>query len=301
MKSKLRSFLIVPIVLALSVLNSEFSTLQAQGTAFTYQGQLLDTGATANGLYDLQFIIYDANVGGDEVGPILTNGPITVRDGLFTVELNFGSNIFAGSNYWLDISARTNGPGTFTELSPRQALTPSPYAIFANAASNLLGSLPAGQLSGTIALAHLPGTVVTNVDGGVILSNVTVTGNLSLPASTAAAGVIYAGANTLLHADSNNDFYAGPGAGSLTNFGGGNTGIGYLALKNNTNGGNNTANGAFALFENATGQNNTAIGSMAMVFSDRGSGNTAIGSSALEGLTSCHADSDRHVQPQGAL
>jgi hypothetical protein len=40
--------------------------------------------------------------------------------------LNFGSGIFTGSNYWLDLAARTNGSGPFIELSPRQELTPTP-------------------------------------------------------------------------------------------------------------------------------------------------------------------------------
>ncbi len=32
----------------------------AVGTAFTYQGRLLDNGASANGQYDFQFKLYDA-------------------------------------------------------------------------------------------------------------------------------------------------------------------------------------------------------------------------------------------------
>jgi hypothetical protein len=158
MKSKLHRFLIVLAMLALSSLNSELSTAHAQGTAFTYQGQLRDAGAPANGLYDLQFGIYNTNAGGSQVGSTQTNTATAVSNGLFTVELNFGPGIFTGSNYWLDIAARTNGSGTFTALSPRQQLTPTPYAIFANTSSNLLGDLPASQLSGTVSSASLAGT-----------------------------------------------------------------------------------------------------------------------------------------------
>jgi hypothetical protein len=130
----------------------------AQGTAFTYQGRLNDGGAPANGSYDLQFIVYNASAGGSEIGPILTNAGTPVSNGLFAVTLNFGANIFTGSNCWLDIAARTNGGGNFTELSPRQPLTPSPYAIFANSASNLLGNLPAGAtFSGSVTAGSLSG------------------------------------------------------------------------------------------------------------------------------------------------
>ncbi len=36
----------------------------AQGTAFTYQGQLQDTGGPASGTYNLTFTLYNANSGG---------------------------------------------------------------------------------------------------------------------------------------------------------------------------------------------------------------------------------------------
>ena len=43
----------------------------------------------------------------------------------------------------------TNGASPFTTLAPRQQLTPTPYAIFAESSSNLLGTLPAASLGGT--------------------------------------------------------------------------------------------------------------------------------------------------------
>jgi len=82
---------------------------------------------------------------------------------------DFGA-IFDGRNYWLVIAARTNGAGTFTTLNPRQPLLPSPYAIFSGAASNLLGTLPAGQVSGTLGAAQLPASVVTNGASGLNLT-----------------------------------------------------------------------------------------------------------------------------------
>jgi trimeric autotransporter adhesin len=42
----------------------------------------------------------------------------------------------------------TNGSSGFTTLAPRQQLTPTPYAIFANTASNVLGTVPSAGLSG---------------------------------------------------------------------------------------------------------------------------------------------------------
>jgi hypothetical protein len=124
-------------------------SLRAQGTAFTYQGRLNDGGAPANGGYDLTFALFNTNVTGTALTGALTNNGTTVSNGLFTVTLDF-SNRFDGTPRWLEIGVRTNGASGFTTLSPRQPLTPTPYAIFANTASNLSGTLPAAQLAGTL-------------------------------------------------------------------------------------------------------------------------------------------------------
>src|SRR6185503_5721664 len=121
-----------------------------QGTAFTYQGRLNDGANPASGNYDLRFTIYDStnNPGVVIAGP-LTNAATGVSGGLFTVALDFGGGVFSGPPRWLEIAVRTNGSGTFSTLTPRQALTPSPYAIFANSASNLVGTVSSANLSGT--------------------------------------------------------------------------------------------------------------------------------------------------------
>src|SRR6185295_11074059 len=101
------------------------------GTAFTYQGRLTDNGGPAAGNYDLRFILFDAATLGSPAGPAVTNANVTVSNGLFTAVLDFGSGIFTGTNYWLEIAVRTNGGGAFATVQPRQALTPAPYALYA--------------------------------------------------------------------------------------------------------------------------------------------------------------------------
>ncbi len=61
--------------------------------------------------------------------------------------------MFTGADRWLEIAVRTNGGGAFTTLTPRQQLTPTPYAL---SSASLSGPLPAAQLTGTIAPAILP-------------------------------------------------------------------------------------------------------------------------------------------------
>lgn len=140
----------------------------AQGTAFTYQGRLLDGGAPANGTYDVEFGLFGTNVAGARVGMPVTNSATLVSNGLFTAVVDFGPGVFSGASYWLDVSVRTNGGGDFMELSPRQQITAAPYATIAASASNLLGVLPAAQLSGSISNSNFPANPIFSgtVSGG---------------------------------------------------------------------------------------------------------------------------------------
>ena len=146
------------IALALLSLNGQLSTALAQGTAFTYQGHLSNNGNPASGIYDFRFRVAADAAGNNYVGsPFLTNG-VAVSAGLFALAVDFGSGIFTGSNFWLQVDVRTNGGGGYTTLFPLQALTPTAYAIMANSASNLLGVLPSTQLSGALPSGQLNGT-----------------------------------------------------------------------------------------------------------------------------------------------
>ena len=124
--------------------------LMAQTSAFFYQGRLADGGAPANGAYDLRFAVYDAVTNGSLVSVVLTNSAVGVSNGLFSVTLDFGGGVFTGANRWLDIGVRAAGATNFTLLTPRQPVLPVPYAVDASGASNLLGTLPASQLAGTV-------------------------------------------------------------------------------------------------------------------------------------------------------
>lgn len=109
------------------------------GSTFTYQGRLTEGGAPANGSYDLRFILYTAESGGSQVGSIIeTKDDVPVANGLFTVTLNFGLGVFDGSPRWLEIAVRPGASsGDFTVLSPRQRITPTPYAFHAAMAEAL--------------------------------------------------------------------------------------------------------------------------------------------------------------------
>ncbi|HEY1788548.1 MAG TPA: tail fiber domain-containing protein [Verrucomicrobiae bacterium] len=121
------------------------NSVVAQGTAFTYQGQLQLNGMPVNGLYDFTFMLFDNNgTNSGQIGSALTNAGVNVTNGLFTVPLDFGS-VFAGNPTWLEIEVTTNGGQNFTALSPLQELTPAPYAIFAESANSVTGTVLASS------------------------------------------------------------------------------------------------------------------------------------------------------------
>jgi hypothetical protein len=175
MKTTFRLHFVLPALLALATLNSALSTALAQGAAFTYQGQLSAGGAPAGGSFDFVFALFDNSEGGTQLGPSLTNSAVAVTNGLFTTTLDFGGGIFTGANCWLDISVETNNTGPYTELAPRQPVTPAPYSIFANTAGNLPShTVLYGARNGSTGLP-LADTSVTNglasLDSLAALSN----------------------------------------------------------------------------------------------------------------------------------
>ena len=87
---------------ALALLAASGSGL-AQTTTFTYQGSLTIGGTLANGGYDLQFKLYDQLTAGALQGSpnTVTVSNVTVTNGVFTVELNFGASGFSGAARYL--------------------------------------------------------------------------------------------------------------------------------------------------------------------------------------------------------
>ncbi len=99
------------------------------GTAFTFQGELTNNGQVVDEDCDFQFRLFDDAVAGSQIGAMVPLNAQAVKDGRFTVALDFGAQ-FRGQARWLEIAVKlTNGGGAYTTLTPRQELTPAPYAI----------------------------------------------------------------------------------------------------------------------------------------------------------------------------
>jgi hypothetical protein len=103
------------------------------GTTFTYQGRLLQNNQYVNGNCDFQFGLYADPAGGAPLGSgvqTVTNVPLT--NGYFTADLDFGVNVFAGDQRYLEVEVRCPaGAGGYTLLSGRVNLLATPYAIYA--------------------------------------------------------------------------------------------------------------------------------------------------------------------------
>lgn len=148
------------------------------GSGWSYQGRLLDGGSPANGQYDLRFTLFNAPAGGSQVGTPLTLPGQTITNGLFTVTLDFGSAAFQGDARFMQIEVQHNGGG-FILLSPRQPLTPAPYAM---------SLMPGAVISGTSGLSTLQ-VINSGGSGGAALSGTDPLGTGVQGTSTSGNGV----------------------------------------------------------------------------------------------------------------
>lgn len=119
---KLRIFLCF-VLAAASLGASSIAKGEVPGTAFTYQGHLKQNGEPAKGNYNFEFSLWDAEIGGNQIGVTKVLNNVTVSEGLFTVQVDFGAEAFDNSERWLEIVV------DLTTLSPRQPITRAPYSI----------------------------------------------------------------------------------------------------------------------------------------------------------------------------
>ena len=239
----------------------------AQDTAFTYQGKLTDNINPATGQYDFSFSLWDALSDGAQVGETNLIPGVTVTNGTFTLTLDFGAAAFPGANRYLQVAVRPTGGGTYTTLSPRQPITPTPYA------------LNAAQLGGLAASGLLQNSTTQQAS-----SNFNISGN-GTAGGTLSANVVNAttqfnlGGQRMLSAAGLNNLFAGFNAGT-NNLGGFNTFFGANAGEQNTTGNGNSFFGDFSGRLNTTGASNSFYGSGAGYSNTEGNANSFFGQQA---------------------
>jgi hypothetical protein len=183
--------------------------------AFTYQGQLRESGEPVAGPVNFAFRLYDADLGGVQVGPEIEAFAFDGfdDDGRFTLDLAFGKGVFDGTPLWVEV--RVNGG----VLSPRQPIMPTPYSIraldVAAVADGAFGgtysqavtlSNPGNQFLGTFAGsgAGLTGLNASNIATGTLGGSL-LGGNYTNVVSFSNAGNTFSGSGSgLLNLNASN-------------------------------------------------------------------------------------------------
>jgi hypothetical protein len=135
-------------------------SLSAQTTGFKYQGSLTDSGDPANGTYEMQFKLFDAASGGNQIGTTLVDLPVTINNGIFSVLLDFQAAAFSGSNRWLEVSIRHNAKESYITLNPRELIVSTPYSVKTLSATGADIALDAEKLGGVNASEYVTNSTV---------------------------------------------------------------------------------------------------------------------------------------------
>jgi hypothetical protein len=289
----------------------------ATPTTMTYQGILRASGAPANGVFSLQFKIYNVPMGGAAL--YMETDSVTATNGLFTVIIGqtnpLPASLFQpGGPLFLGITV-----GADPELTPRTPLTTEPFAFRAGTAdtaatfSDNLGGDVTGPQAATL-VSTVGGQSASNVAGAVsavgaatsantanrlalrdgtgslALQSLTLSGTVALPNTNSAGtvGMLTLGGNRFLHNAGTDNTFVGALAGNTSMTGNTTTAVGHGALQNIVTGGGNTAVGNGALSSLMSGSSNIAVGPSAgsqytTAFSNIAIGNT--GGAAIESNT----------------
>jgi len=245
--------------------------VSAQGTAFSYQGNLSNSGTPANGNFDFEFVLYNSISAGGMVALQSISG-VAVTNGVFSVTLNYG-NTFPGTNRFLEIRVKPAGGGSFTTLTPRQAIGSAPYSVRSLSAETADNT---SQLGGVAASQYLvTGQSVINAGSQFQIGSDRVLGAPGVQNTFAGRSAGESNINTL-QGGINNSFF-GHNAGKLNTTGIGNSFFGSAAGAANSTGGVNSFFGQAAGLNNTTGTRNAFFGSNAGESNQTGNDNSIFG------------------------
>ncbi len=260
----------------------------AQTTAFNYQGKLNDNGNPSNGTVQMEFKLFDALAGGNQIGATLSDVSVIAANGVFSTSLDFGASIFTGNDLFLEIAVRRNAGENYTTLTPRERVASSPYAIRSLSAaqadvaldSNKLGGLDASEYvtTATVGSDFINNSTTEQTADFNISGNGTLGGTLSVNSLNSATQYSIGG-NPVLKLGGTDNIFVGVGAGGNTTSNG-NAFFGTSAGFNNTTGEANAFFGRSSGFQNTTGSSNSFFGTQAGRDNSTGTQNSFFGRQA---------------------
>ncbi len=229
--------------------------VNAQTSAFTYQGKLTDSAMPQNSAYLFEFKLYDQAAGGAPI-ETLSDLPATVTNGVFTVKLNFTApNAFDGGERYLEISVKRNAGDSYTLLTPRQRIASAPYATraakagLADSATNADNATNATNATNAATATNFSGNLAGDVSGTQTATVVDSVGgqtaaNVASGAQLANAATSNNTANAIVRRDASGNFSFGTINGSKVNL---NASDAQLRIQTGS-GGSTGGDGATSLF-----------------------------------------------------
>ncbi|MBY0111382.1 MAG: hypothetical protein K2Y21_01070 [Phycisphaerales bacterium] len=101
------------------------------GTEFSYQGFLKKDGSPFTGAADLRFSLWNdasSTLPGTQYGGSILRSGVPVSNGVFTVQLDFGSSVFSEKRRFLQVESKVAPETEFTAILPRTPVTGVPFA-----------------------------------------------------------------------------------------------------------------------------------------------------------------------------
>ena len=142
-----------------------WSAANAQTTLFKFEANLPNEFTPATGSFEMEFKLYDAATGGNQIGATNVVQNVEVKTRSLAVQLDYGAAAFSGGDRFVEISYRRAGSGEpFVVVSPRRQILSVPYAI---RALNATTADAAVSFTGVLAAAN----------GGTGLSSAGTSGN----------------------------------------------------------------------------------------------------------------------------
>lgn len=226
-RSRVRAKIVFSSLTAVMMISPAAQSGEPLGSGFAFQGQLNLTGVPVNDSADFSFTLWDAESDGAMIGAPATLENVTVVDGLFTVDLDFGVAAFNGEARWVEIDVRSPaGSGAYTTLSPRQPLSATPYSLKTRGLNiNTAGNVGIGATNPQHVLHTIGDLILVEGDSGqpaVMLKNTAGGGELNATYGLTADGVASltdADNNEILFLSDNKAGVGGVGPNSFAVFG----------------------------------------------------------------------------------